>query len=134
MHACKKAKVARSAKEIAEMCDLDVSVVNNASKIFYKIIEDDTEETICPDDLIIRFCNCLGIDKNTEKALGRRVRELCHEFKNSHELIGKTPSAITSAFVYKALSESNSNINKKFICQQHKISVVTLNKILKIIS
>lgn len=133
MHACKRAKVARSAKEIAEMCDLDVSVVNNASKIFYTIIEDDTKDTICPDDLIVRFCNCLGLERNAEKQLARRVRELCNEYKDSHTLIGKTPSAITSAFVFKALSETGSNINKKFICQQHKISVVTLNKILKII-
>lgn len=135
MHACKLAKVPRSAKEIAEMCEIDISVLNNATKIFYTIIPDIVQEShVGPDDLIIRFCNCLGLEKSEEKTLVRRVRELYNEHRDSHFLVGKTPSAITSAFVYKALSEIKENVNKKFLCQQHKISVVTLNKILNIIN
>ena len=133
MHACANAKVPRSSKEIADMCEIDVSILNNASKVFNTLIEPKDEESfICPNDLIIRFSNCLGLPKEVEKQLVKQVRQYSCLIEESIVLIGKTPNAITSGLIFIALNKiQHGKINKKFICQQHQVSIVTLNKIVQ---
>ena len=48
-------------------------------------------------------------------------------------LVGKTPTAITSAMIFVLLTQDGLSVNKKTLSNEHKISVVTLNKIVNII-
>mgnify|MGYP001229997251 CR=1 FL=1 len=135
MHSCKVSQVSRSSKEIADMFNLEISVINSTSKVFYNLIEDETEESfICPNDLIVRFSNVLGLQKDKEKSLIKKVRKLANQMEFVEEFIGKTPAAITSGFIFFVLNnDMNLDVNKKFLTQQHGISVVTLNKIITIL-
>jgi len=135
MHSCKISNVSRSSKEIAEMFNLDISVINSTSKIFDTLIENVTQESfICPNDLIVRYSNILGLEKEDEKFLIKNVKHLAKQFEENEELIGKTPAAITSGLIYYTLSnDMNLNVNKKFLTQQHNISIVTLNKIIGVL-
>lgn len=137
LFACKANQVSRSVKEIANVCKIDPVKINSSVKIFTEIMADlleeqDTNSTQVT-DLISRFCNCINIPHNEQFNIGKKVRMYNSKVEYSKILIGKTPSAITSAIIYFVLLENGYNVNKKLLCEKHNISIVTLNKIVQIL-
>ena len=135
LFACKKCNVARSVKEIALMCETDTAKINNATKIFQDIIEvpDENTETTQATDLISRFTTCLNMPKPEQQKLRKRMEILSNKIDETGILVGKTPTAITSAMIFTLLTKDGLSLNKKTLSNEHKISVVTLNKIVNII-
>ena len=137
LYACKAHKVSRSIKEISEMCNIDAVKINSAVKIFTDVMSDviknECTDSTQASDLIARFCNCINIPHNEQFNIGRIVRNYSAKVDESKILIGKTPSAVTSALIYYILTDKGYNINKKVLCENHKISIVTLNKIVHIL-
>ena len=132
MQACKQCNVSRSVKEISIICDVDVSKINNASKIFDEVLHVDTEHTKS-DDLVIRFCSGLQLPNKYQYKLMKKVSELSDALTKSKLLVGKTPSAVTSGMIYFCLKNDNIEYSKKDLAVKHGISVVTLNKIVAVI-
>lgn len=137
MYACKANKVSRSVKEIADICEIDAVKINSAVKIFTDvmsdILKDENTDYTQASDLISRFCNCINIPHSEQIQIGRIVRDYNNKVEKSKILIGKTPTAVTSALIYFILVSKGYNINKKNLCDNHKISIVTLNKIVQIL-
>jgi len=139
-YACKMSKVSRSVREIADMCEIDVMKVNSSMKIFNDVMKDIIkDESSCneqrtnADDLINRYCNVLNIQHSEQYKIGNYVRRCNQVIETNKMLVGKTPSAITSALIYFVIHKLNYIMNKKQMCDLHKISVVTLNKIVSIL-
>jgi transcription initiation factor TFIIB len=136
LFACKQCNVSRSVKEVAAMCETETSKINNATKIFQDVMgipQDENTENTNANDLISRFTTCLNITKPDQQKIRRRLEKLSNNIDKSGILVGKTPSAITSAMIYAILSKDGHCVNKKVLSTEHKISVVTLNKIVNII-
>ena len=76
-----------------------------------------------------KYCNVLNVSHNEQYKIGSYVRQCNNIIEKNKMLIGKTPSAITSALIYFVISKLKYSINKKEMCESHKISVVTLNKV-----
>lgn len=138
LFACKACQVSRSVKEISNICDLEPKEINSASKIFSHVMSDiitndNCEKSTDSNDLISRFCNCLNLTHTEQHNVSKIVRNYNTKINDSGILIGKTPSAVTSGIVYFVLRNHNYNVNKKSLCQNHNISIVTLNKIVQIL-
>ena len=139
LYACKVCNVPRSVKEIANMCDIDTAKINNATKIFEDVmnIQESKSElgsaNTKSNDLISRFVAYLNLDKKEKQQIIKKIDVLNEQIEKTGILVGKTPSAITSAMVFFVLSKDGHSVNKKNLASQHNISVVTLNKIVKII-
>jgi len=144
LHACKSMNVPRSMKEISNITSVPTSVLNKTNKLFLKIMCDviimshQQEETALESTdsrhLIHRYCNHLQLDKKTEIELVRTVTKIDADIKESGLLDCKTPSAIVTGIIMYACSQLNIDISKYTISTEFDISVVTINKITKIIS
>jgi transcription initiation factor TFIIB len=131
MYACKVNNVPRSIKEIASMCSLDVSIINKTSKIFLEIMGGDMNihnAGINVDDLISRFCNVFQFETKEHHGILRVVRKVYEHVMMDNILGGKTPTSMASGIIYYVLITKGYAIDKKFISEKHKISIVTLNK------
>lgn len=144
LHACKSMNVPRSMKEISNITSVPTSVLNKTNKLFLKIMCDviimshQQEETALESTdsrhLIHRYCNHLQLDKKNEMELVRTVTKIDADIKESGLLDCKTPSAIVTGIIMYACSQLNIDISKYTISTEFDISVVTINKITKIIS
>lgn len=135
MFACKENNVSRSSKEISIICGVDVSKINHASKLFQELINiDKSTQHTQPNDLIIRFCCCLNLETKEQYKIANQVQIFSDSINEAKILIGKTPSAVTSAMIYIILIQNGHSINKRLLVKQHGISIVTLNKIVTIIN
>ena len=131
MHSCKHHKCPRSSREISEMCEIDISTLNQSVKIFYSIIPDTVPESHTDtNDLVVRFCNMLNIDKQLEKQVVKDVRKNFIVIEEDGSLLGRTPNAITSALIYISLHNFGYNVNKNLLSKSLNISMVTLNKLI----
>ena len=139
LYACKICNVPRSVKEIAHICDIDTAKINNATKIFEDVmnikdsISDNETSNTKSNDLITRFVAHLNLEKQQKQKLIKKIDVLNTQIEKTGILVGKTPSAITSAMIFVILTKDGHSINKKNLANQHNISVVTLNKIVKLI-
>jgi transcription initiation factor TFIIIB Brf1 subunit/transcription initiation factor TFIIB len=139
LYACKSCNVPRSVKEIAQICNIETAKINNATKIFEEImniqesISENESANTKSNDLITRFVSHLNLNKQEKQKLMKRIDILNKNIETTGILVGKTPSAITSAMIYVILDKDGNSINKKNLASQHNISVVTLNKIVKLI-
>ena len=134
MYASRHHRATRSVKEIAKMFEVDTTKINSSSKLFDEFMKPEENKATNSQDLITRFCCCLhnieGLDK---QKLIKEVKNLNEKIEKSGILIGKTPSAITSAMIFYTLVKDGYIVNKKYISSCHGISVVTINKIFNII-
>ena len=136
-YACLSFNVSRSVKEIAKICETDTSKITSASKIFEEImdghitrnVEDSDVKHVSSDDLVIRFCFMLDLERKTKAKLVRDVKKACVIVNDLRILVGKTPSAVTSAVILYVIKKHGLDINKKELVRQHNVSLVTLNKI-----
>lgn len=155
MYACKNMNVPRSVKEIATMTDVSVALINKTTKIFLNHMNDILLQTsqnfegsnhearycdfvfeaIDSSDLITRYCNKLNLeDRALQTKLVQHVKRLDARFKSTGIMDCKTPSAVTCGYIYHAATELNiSFITKAYLSKQFEISIVTINKISKLI-
>lgn len=140
LHACKYHNVTRSVKEISNMCDISVSVINKTNKIFLDVMNDvlindgllNTSLTIT--DLIPRFCNTLDVPSNLKHEIKIILFKLENIIKQIDELNCKTPSSMVCGLLIYVCNINNIPINKKQFVEQHSISVVTINKIVRLLN
>lgn len=144
MYACKSLNVPRSIKEISAMTNVPVTTLNKTSKLFMKLMGDELQSVKGKDamleftdstHLINRYCNLLRIpNKQYESKLIREVRRIDNDMKQNGVLDCKTPTAITSGIIMYAADKLDMNLSKTTISDLFHISVVTINKIVKIIT
>lgn len=132
---CKKGNVPRSAKEIADIFDLDITVMTNGCKNFIEIwnmVNRKKGGNIVlnashSDDFIHRFCSKLNVSPEILK-LCIRISEKAEEFSIVSE---NTPPSVAAGSIYLACQLANLNISKKDISEVCKISEVTISKCYK---
>lgn len=133
--ACKKGNVPRSAKEIADMFDLDITVMTNGCKNFIEIWNMVNKEkggnivlnASQSHDFIHRFCSKLNVSPDILN-LCIFISEKAEEFSIVSE---NTPPSIAAGSIYLACQLANINISKKDISDVCKISEVTISKCYK---
>lgn len=143
MYACKAMSVPRSIKEISTITNVPVTTLNKTSKLFMKLMGDELQTAQGVDTrleytdsihLINRYCNLLHLpDKKNEHRLVREVRRIDKDMKEHGVLDCKTPTAITSGTIVYAATQLNIPISKTDVSNMFHISVVTINKIVKVI-
>ena len=135
-YACKQHKMSRSVKEIASICEIEPSVVNNANKIFQDLMSTHYiakyfRESTEIDDLISRFCTYITINRKQTCDIIKIIKPINTIVEETQILIGKTPSAITAAYILYATQKIDINISKKIISEKLDVSIVTINKIMQ---
>lgn len=138
-YSCKQNNVPRSIKEIASICDIDPSIVNNANKVFQDVMSGHTiskyfKETTETNDLLSRFCSYLSFQRKETSQIIKIIDPIQKVMEEEQLLIGKTPSAITAAYILYAVDKLSFNITKKTISEKLNVSIVTINKIVQTIN
>lgn len=131
LYACKAHNVPRSVKEIGDMCNISVSILNKTTKIFTNLLKDEVSCTngVHVDDLISRFCNVFQFEHKEHHSILRDVRKV-HDYVLEHNILsGKTPTSVASGIIYFVLQKRGYEVDKDLIVSQHKVSFVTLSKI-----
>lgn len=137
LYACKYYKVSRSSKEISQICDIKVTLLNKTHKIFihkmYDILEKDHlfNSQINTNDMIPRYCNSLTLDKDLENILLKKVYLLDNFIKDNSLLDGKTPSSVVCGIIIYICKLNSIHLDKKKFVKEHNISIVTVNKVVK---
>lgn len=129
--ACKECNVPRASKEIAEVFDIDITVMTKGCKKFQEIMNLNKRnknriknKSINPRDFIERFCDKIDIEINV-------IYNIC-DICLSHNIISQnTPQSIAAGCIYYYIKENSLNINKKDLSDICKISEVTINKCYK---
>jgi len=134
-NACKECNVSRSVKEIADMCEIDISCLNKAIKIFDEFMKDETSgtKTTSALDLVHRQLNNIQIVRPQSFRISKRVGEMLDTLEDSGILHGKTPSAVSCALIFIAMNELQMQPDIKDISKRNKVSVVTMNKIINLV-
>jgi transcription initiation factor TFIIB len=134
-HACKAMNVPRSLKEISSITSVPTTVLNRTNKLFMKLMHDVSgrEATECK-HLISRFCNQLHLSKADEHKLVRYALKLDRAIQESGLLDCKTPSAVSAGIIVYASEIIGIEISKYQVSSLVEVSVVTINKISKVIS
>ena len=129
--ACKDCQVPRSSKEIANVFDIDITVMTKGCKKFQEIMflnknnnHRIENKSIKPNDFIERFCNKLNID-NKEIS---RILDICN---NENIISQNTPPSITAGCIYYYIKKNKLDICKKDLSEICMISEVTINKCYK---
>ena len=143
LYACKYYNVSRSIKEISEMCEVTVPILNKTSKLFLEIMndvlsgnynnDDTSTRSTSYKDLIPRFIGKLTLENNIEKKLIKKVKVYDIFIKNCSELECKTPSSIAAGVILYGCNELNVSLSKNLISERLSVSIVTINKIHKIL-
>jgi transcription initiation factor TFIIB len=138
LYSCKSHKVNRSIREISQMCNVDVSTINKSVKIFEDVMQFEIKAMNASvatgfHSLVVRYVDFFNIDKTTKRTLMKQATLLHDNVEKDGILQGKTPSAITSATLCYTLSKMGIQVNKADVSTQHKVSIVTLNKIIGIL-
>jgi len=130
-HGCEMQGIPRSQKEIAEICNLDVTNVTKGCRKFREILEGDDILTILePSDVlqyVERYSKKLNLDtKYIEicKSLSINIKKL--DIASDHQ-----PPSIAAGSIMLISEVYNLNINIKEISIKFKISEVTIKKTYK---
>lgn len=145
-YGCKTLNVPRSLKEISNITGVSVPVLNKTMKIFFELMNDILtkcdqnnnsmfEATECS-HLIKRYCHYLKIpNKDVLQKLIHKISDTNDLLKGAGILECKTPSAITtSLIIYVGNVLKIQEINKNIVSELFNVSIVTINKIVKIIT
>lgn len=131
--ACKKNKKSRSAKEIADMFDLNYRDVTKGCKTFWRLINlrniQLSINSSSPEDYVYRFCTELKIGKeyiDFAQKIARNVKKL--SIASTHTAISIATASILLTIYMKDLT-----ITKKHIADKFKVSEVTITKTYKCI-
>lgn len=134
-HACKAMNVPRSLKEISSITSVPTTVLNRTNKLFMKLMHDVSgrEATECK-HLISRFCNQLQLAKADENKLVRYALKLDRAIQDLGLLDCKTPSAVTAGIIVYSAEIVDVEVSKYQVSSLVEVSVVTINKITKVLS
>jgi len=129
--ACKECNVPRASKEVAEIFDIDITIMTKGCKSFQEIMNLNKKnkkrivnKSINPKDFIDRFCDKLNIDV-------KKIEEICDICLQNNIISQNTPQSIAAGCIYFHIKKNNININKKSLSEVCKISEVTINKCFK---
>lgn len=131
-YACKECNVPRSSKEIANMFDIDITVMTKGCKKCHEIMNLNKKNknrlsntsSIKPTDFILRFCNKLNITKEQTKIISK----ICDIAIKENIISENTPPSIAAGCIYFYCKQRDIDITKKDISMVCKISEVTINK------
>jgi len=134
---CKINKYPRTAKEIADIFNLDVTCATKGCKNAVSIINNIEKDVInkdktlfCkikPEDFIERFCSKLNINNELTKVckfISTKIEQLDLMTEN-------TPHSIAAGIIYFISQNCNLSISKKDVKNISEISEVTINKCFK---
>ena len=135
---CKVNNFPRSAKEIAEIFNLDNTSATKGCKNAILIINDiehkndennelTTLAKITPISFIERYCSKLGINDELTKL----SKFIANQIDKYRLLYDNTPSSVAGGIIYFVSQNCNLNISKYNINNVSKISEVTINKCYK---
>jgi len=128
---CKECNVPRSSKEIAEIFDINITIMTKGCKSFHEIMNLNKQnknrihnKSIHPKDFIERFSDKLNINLND-------IMNIC-EICLKHNIISQnTPQSIAAGCIYYYIKKKNLDFSKKDLSDICKISEVTINKCYK---
>ena len=128
---CKECNVPRSTKEIADIFDINITVMTKGCKSFNEIMNLNKSgrnrihhKSINPIDFIERFCDKLDIDFN-------KIISICNLCLKHNIISQNTPQSIAAGCIYYYIKKNNLDISKKILSEICKISEVTINKCYK---
>jgi len=128
---CKECNVPRSTKEIADIFDINITVMTKGCKSFNEIMNLNKSgrnrihhKSINPMDFIERFCDKLDIDFN-------KIISICNLCLKHNIISQNTPQSIAAGCIYYYIKKNNLDISKKILSEICKISEVTINKCYK---
>tara|TARA_Y100000389_G_C17426882_1_gene500090 strand:- start:36 stop:1016 length:981 start_codon:yes stop_codon:yes gene_type:complete len=132
--ACKECNVPRSSKEIADIFNIDITVMTKGVKKCQEILYMNklnknrfkNHESIYPIDFIERFCNKLNIDQYVDN-----IKLICKITIDNNIISENTPPSIAAGCIFLFLKNNNIKISKKQISETCRISEVTINKCTK---
>ena len=129
--ACKECNVPRASKEIAEIFDIDITIMTKGCKSFQEIMNLNKKnkkrianKSINPKDFIDRFCDKLNIDV-------KKIEEICDLCLKNNIISQNTPQSIAAGCIYFHIKKNDLDITKKSLSDVCKISEVTINKCFK---
>ena len=128
---CKECDVPRSSKEIAEIFDINITVMTKGCKNFHEIMNLNKSnktriqnKSIHPNDFIERFSDKLNIDV-------LKIKNICKISLDNNIISQNTPQSIASGCIYYYIKKNKLEITKKDLSNICKISEVTINKCYK---
>jgi len=122
---CKSNNVPRSAKEVAKMFNLNISIMTKGCKKFNEIMNINFDSST-PEDFIKRFCTKLNRSDIVDTCI--------HVIKKADEysiVAENAPPSIAAGVIYLVSNIGKHNITKKQISKVCDISEVTINKCYK---
>ena len=129
--ACKECNVPRASKEVAEIFDIDITVMTKGCKSFQEILNLNKKnkkrianKSINPKDFIDRFSDKLNIDV-------KKIEEICDLCLKHNIITQNTPQSIAAGCIYFHIKKNGLDITKKSLSDVCKISEVTINKCFK---
>ena len=129
--ACKECNVPRASKEIAEIFDIDITIMTKGCKSFQEIMNLNKKnkkrivnKSINPKDFIDRFCDKLNINV-------KKIEEICDICLKQNIISQNTPQSIAAGCIYFHIKKNSLDISKKSLSDVCKISEVTINKCFK---
>ena len=144
LHACKAMNVPRSMKEISNITGVTTATLNKTNKLFMKLMQDvlvisnntkdnALEATNCK-HLINRYCNSLDLERKVETRLVRFSNRLNERIQEKGFLDCKTPSAVAAGIIMYSCGKIGLDVSKAEVSKKFAVTVVTINKITKLIS
>jgi len=132
--ACKECNVPRSSKEIADIFNINITIMTKGIKKCQEILymnknnkhRFNNHNPIYPDDFIDRFCNRLNMDNYIND-----VKKICQISIENDIISENTPPSIAAGCIFLFSKKKKLNITKKDISDICKISEVTINKCTK---
>tara|TARA_B100000029_G_scaffold225179_2_gene222990 strand:+ start:228 stop:1193 length:966 start_codon:yes stop_codon:yes gene_type:complete len=133
--ACKGCNVPRSSKEVAEIFNINGTVMTKGVKKCQEIIHMNKKnkkrltnnKSIKPEHFIDRFCNKLKMEENDVHT----ISEICKESLKNNIISENTPPSIAAGCIFYYIKKKEMDISKKDISDICIISEVTINKCCK---
>jgi len=122
---CKNNGVPRSAKEVANIFNINITTMTRGCKKFHEIMKMNVAST-SPEDFIVRFCSKLNRPDVVELAL--YVVRAADYYSVVSE---NAPPSIAAGSIYFCSVVHDKGITKKDIAKACEISAVTINKCYK---
>jgi transcription initiation factor TFIIIB Brf1 subunit/transcription initiation factor TFIIB len=131
--AYKKHKVPRTHAEICKLCRISTELLSKGIKVCEALIDCSDSTNLEYVDLINRYCSAFNINKRNDPGYFDRIHTIYNQCEDVFE--GKAPKTITcSIMAYLFETEFLSyRLNKKDVSTRLGITLVTLNKQIKLI-
>jgi transcription initiation factor TFIIB len=132
-YACKKVpNAARSAKEIADIFDIKITVLTKGCKKFMNIVNEkkiplENINATGINDLLNRFCSKLGIEQEMRDV----IQDICIKAEKFGITKENTPPSIVAGSIFMIANIYNLSITKAQISECCIISQVTISKCYK---